>query len=87
METNSLPPITNKSKRVKSPKPIISNSLIIFEVIEEIRRRVEDPSFVVCVKINSVEFQEGGMFEMFSIWQLVEAICYECIADRRSNRY
>ena len=33
---------------------------IVFEVIEEVRRRVPDPEFVICVKLNSVEFQAGG---------------------------
>lgn len=35
-------------------------SRIIFEIIEEIQKRVADPKFIICVKINSVEFQEGG---------------------------
>jgi len=37
-----------------------NRSRVIFEIIEEIQRRVDDPSFIICVKINSVEFQEGG---------------------------
>ena len=37
-----------------------NRSRIIFEIIEEVHRRVDDPSFIVCVKINSVEFQPGG---------------------------
>lgn len=37
-----------------------NRSRIIFEIIEEVHRRVADPSFIVCVKINSVEFQPGG---------------------------
>lgn len=34
----------------------------VFEVIEEINRRVrsQDPSFLICVKLNSVEFQDKG---------------------------
>lgn len=35
-------------------------SKIVFEIIEEIRRRVPDPSFIICVKLNSVEFQDKG---------------------------
>lgn len=35
-------------------------SRILFKVIEQVRRRVPDPSCVICVKINSVEFQPGG---------------------------
>lgn len=37
-----------------------NRSRIVFEVIEEIHRRVPDPSFIVCVKLNSVEFQDKG---------------------------
>ena len=37
-----------------------NRSRIIFEIIEEVHRRVNDPSFIICVKINSVEFQPGG---------------------------
>ncbi|KAK5174620.1 uncharacterized protein LTR77_001701 [Saxophila tyrrhenica] len=37
-----------------------NRSRIIFEIIEEIQRRVSDPSFIICVKMNSVEFQPGG---------------------------
>ena len=37
-----------------------NRSRIIFEIIEEIQRRVPDPEFIICVKINSVEFQPGG---------------------------
>lgn len=37
-----------------------NRSRIIFEIIEEIHRRVNDSKFIVCVKINSVEFQPGG---------------------------
>lgn len=37
-----------------------NRSRIVFEIIEEIRRRVTDPSFVICVKLNSVEFQDKG---------------------------
>lgn len=33
---------------------------IIFEIIDEIKRRVPDPKFIICVKLNSVEFQPGG---------------------------
>ncbi|KAL9079260.1 MAG: hypothetical protein Q9157_001831 [Trypethelium eluteriae] len=32
---------------------------IVFEIIEEVRRRVPDPGFIICVKLNSVEFQAG----------------------------
>lgn len=37
-----------------------NRSRIVFEIIEEIRSRVPDTSFIICVKINSVEFQEKG---------------------------
>jgi len=37
-----------------------NRSRIIMEIISEIKRRVPDPTFVLCVKINSVEFQDKG---------------------------
>ncbi|KXT17524.1 hypothetical protein AC579_3227 [Pseudocercospora musae] len=37
-----------------------NRSRIIFEIIEEIHRRVDNPKLIVCVKINSVELQPGG---------------------------
>ncbi|KAK8120134.1 hypothetical protein PG999_004254 [Apiospora kogelbergensis] len=37
-----------------------NRSRIVLEVIAEIRRRVPDPAFIICVKLNSVEFQPGG---------------------------
>lgn len=39
-----------------------NRSRIVFEVIKEIDERVRkhDPSFIVCVKLNSVEFQDKG---------------------------
>ncbi|KAF2103929.1 FMN-linked oxidoreductase [Rhizodiscina lignyota] len=33
---------------------------IVLEIIDEIRRRVPDQKFIICVKINSVEFQDKG---------------------------
>jgi 2,4-dienoyl-CoA reductase-like NADH-dependent reductase (Old Yellow Enzyme family) len=33
---------------------------IIFEIIDEVRRVVPDRKFIICVKLNSVEFQPGG---------------------------
>ncbi|KXL47899.1 hypothetical protein M433DRAFT_142223 [Acidomyces richmondensis BFW] len=37
-----------------------NRSRIVFEIIDEIKRRVNDPAFIICVKLNSVEFQPGG---------------------------
>ncbi|KAK3105503.1 hypothetical protein LTR53_018309, partial [Teratosphaeriaceae sp. CCFEE 6253] len=37
-----------------------NRSRIVFEIIDEIKRRVNDPTFIICVKMNSVEFQPGG---------------------------
>jgi 2,4-dienoyl-CoA reductase-like NADH-dependent reductase (Old Yellow Enzyme family) len=41
---------------------LANRSRIVFEIITEIDRRVRvhDPSFIVCVKLNSVEFQDKG---------------------------
>jgi 2,4-dienoyl-CoA reductase-like NADH-dependent reductase (Old Yellow Enzyme family) len=33
---------------------------IIFEIIDEVKRVVPDRKFIICVKLNSVEFQPGG---------------------------
>jgi len=38
-----------------------NRSRIVFEVIDEVRRAVPDPRFIICVKINSVEFQDNGV--------------------------
>ena len=42
--------------------PLENRARIVLEIIAEIDRRIrsEDPSFIVCVKLNSVEFQDEG---------------------------
>lgn len=40
--------------------PLENRSRIILEIIDEVKRRVPDPKFILCVKINSVEFQAKG---------------------------
>jgi len=37
-----------------------NRSRIIFEIVDEIKKRVKDESFSISIKINSVEFQSGG---------------------------
>lgn len=37
-----------------------NRSRIIFEIIDEIKKRVKDSTFILGIKINSVEFQSGG---------------------------
>lgn len=37
-----------------------NRSRIIFEISDAIRARVHDPKFSIGIKVNSVEFQEGG---------------------------
>lgn len=37
-----------------------NRSRIIFEIIDEIKKRVNEPKFIIGIKINSVEFQTGG---------------------------
>jgi len=37
-----------------------NRSRIVFEIIDAIKERVSDPTFIICVKINSVEFQDKG---------------------------
>ncbi|CCG83007.1 NADH oxidase [Taphrina deformans PYCC 5710] len=39
---------------------LANRSRIIFEMLDEIKRRVDDPKFVLGIKLNSVEFQKGG---------------------------
>lgn len=33
---------------------------IVYEIIAEIRKRVPDPKFIIAIKINSKEYQDGG---------------------------
>ncbi|KAI1420117.1 NADH:flavin oxidoreductase/NADH oxidase [Xylaria sp. FL1777] len=40
--------------------PLLNRARLIFEIVDEIRRRVKDDSFIIGIKLNSVEFQEGG---------------------------
>ncbi|KAI0476592.1 hypothetical protein GGR56DRAFT_643464 [Xylariaceae sp. FL0804] len=40
--------------------PLLNRARIIFEIADAIRRRVSDKSFSIGIKLNSVEFQEGG---------------------------
>ncbi|TKA29800.1 hypothetical protein B0A50_03164 [Salinomyces thailandicus] len=54
-----LSPTTNK--RTDDYGGVFANrSRIVFEIIAEIKRRVPDPGFFLCVKLNSVEFQPNG---------------------------
>ncbi|KAI5918469.1 NADH:flavin oxidoreductase/NADH oxidase [Camillea tinctor] len=39
---------------------LVNRARIIFDITNEIRRRVPDPSFIIAIKVNSVEFQDGG---------------------------
>ncbi|KAI0808479.1 NADH:flavin oxidoreductase/NADH oxidase [Xylaria sp. FL0064] len=39
---------------------LLNRARIIFEIVEEIRVRVKDESFIIGIKLNSVEFQDGG---------------------------
>jgi 2,4-dienoyl-CoA reductase-like NADH-dependent reductase (Old Yellow Enzyme family) len=39
---------------------LLNRARIIFEISDAIRKRVPDRSFVLGIKINSVEFQQGG---------------------------
>lgn len=55
----------------------MNRSRLVFEIISEIDRRVRqhDPSFIVCVKLNSVEFQDKGTTpeEARELAQMLEA--------------
>ncbi|KAI1303816.1 NADH:flavin oxidoreductase/NADH oxidase [Xylaria venustula] len=39
---------------------LLNRARIIFEIVDEIRARVKDESFIIGIKLNSVEFQNGG---------------------------
>ncbi|KAK7415726.1 hypothetical protein QQX98_005639 [Neonectria punicea] len=54
-----LSPTTNK-RTDKYGGSIENRSRIIFEIAEAIRARVPDRSFTLGIKVNSVEFQDGG---------------------------
>ncbi|KAF4967042.1 hypothetical protein FSARC_5333 [Fusarium sarcochroum] len=54
-----LSPTTNK-RTDKYGGSIENRARIIFEIADAIRARVPDQSFGISIKVNSVEFQEGG---------------------------
>lgn len=54
-----LAPSTNK-RTDQYGGSIVNRSRLILEISDAIRARVPDKSFSVGIKINSVEFQEGG---------------------------
>ncbi|KAI0548675.1 NADH:flavin oxidoreductase/NADH oxidase [Xylaria curta] len=39
---------------------LLNRARLIFEIVDETRKRVKDESFIIGIKLNSVEFQEGG---------------------------
>jgi 2,4-dienoyl-CoA reductase-like NADH-dependent reductase (Old Yellow Enzyme family) len=39
---------------------LTNRARIVFEIIDEIHARVPDKNFIICVKLNSVEFQDKG---------------------------
>ncbi|KAI0886457.1 uncharacterized protein GGS22DRAFT_160869 [Annulohypoxylon maeteangense] len=54
-----LSPTTNK-RTDEYGGSLLNRSRLIFEVADEIRKRVNDEKFIVGIKVNSVEFQESG---------------------------
>lgn len=54
-----LSPSTNK-RTDKYGGSLENRSRIHFEIIDAIRKKVPDPKFLLGIKLNSVEFQEGG---------------------------
>lgn len=54
-----LAPSTNK-RTDQYGGSLENRSRIHFEIIDAIKQRVTDPSFILGIKLNSVEFQEGG---------------------------
>jgi 2,4-dienoyl-CoA reductase-like NADH-dependent reductase (Old Yellow Enzyme family) len=57
-----LSPSTNHRTDDYGGPSLENRSRIVFEIIQEIhnRVRVHDPTFIICVKLNSVEFQDKG---------------------------
>ncbi|KAK2053734.1 NADH:flavin oxidoreductase/NADH oxidase [Colletotrichum caudatum] len=54
-----LSPSTNK-RTDEYGGPLANRARIILEIADAVRARVADPSFSIGIKVNSVEFQEGG---------------------------
>ncbi|CAO1620275.1 unnamed protein product [Sympodiomycopsis kandeliae] len=54
-----LAPSTNK-RTDQYGGSLENRSRIHFEILDAIKKRVTDPKFILGIKINSVEFQEGG---------------------------
>ncbi|TDZ60910.1 NADH-dependent flavin oxidoreductase nadA [Colletotrichum trifolii] len=54
-----LSPTTNK-RTDRYGGSLANRARIILEIADAIRARVTDPSFSIGIKVNSVEFQEGG---------------------------
>lgn len=61
--------------------PLRNRARIVYEIIEEIRRRVPDTKFSIAIKINSVEFQEGGFQpeECAEVCAFLEALGVELV--------
>ncbi|KAI1381388.1 hypothetical protein F4677DRAFT_123910 [Hypoxylon crocopeplum] len=51
---------TTNKRTDKYGGPLENRARIIFEIANEIRERIPDKTFILGIKINSVEFQEGG---------------------------
>ncbi|KAI2463912.1 NADH:flavin oxidoreductase/NADH oxidase [Annulohypoxylon bovei var. microspora] len=54
-----LSPITNR-RTDEYGGSLVNRGRLIFEVADEIRKRVGDEKFIIGIKLNSVEFQEGA---------------------------
>lgn len=57
--SSCLSPSTNK-RTDQYGGSLENRSRLHFEIIEAIKARVKDPKFLIGIKLNSVEFQEGG---------------------------
>ena len=65
---------TTNKRTDKYGGDLYGRSRIIVEIAQAIRRKVSDSAFVVSIKLNSVEFQEGGFTpeEAKSLCKLLE---------------
>lgn len=51
---------TTNKRTDKYGGSLSNRARLIFEISDAIRARIGDPAFIIGIKVNSVEFQEGG---------------------------
>ena len=51
---------TTNKRTDKYGGPLENRARFVYEIIEAIKAKVADPKFSIAIKLNSVEFQQGG---------------------------